>query len=365
MNASRRRSGFTLIELLVVIAIIAVLVGLLLPAVQKVREAAARMSCSNNLKQLGLAAHNFASTRGVLPPGFLGGIPNQHISTSGQLPPGQWTGVLVQLLPYVEQNNIFNQLVVNSSIGSLDPNGYQWWSVNPDWTLAHSRIKTFECPSDGETSPYYAWWAMIDSANTLSAATTGPVGNGISGFLFTLASNPQLKDSPLGKTNYIGVAGANFSDAITSSPTDGPNANLGMYTGIFYNRSRTPLTIPDGTSNTLMFGECLGGTLAGSTAGSLDGQSPAPGRDSLFPWMGIGCMGTKFGIAGSAAATRYPTWSSNHTGVVQFCMGDGSVRPIRPGSTTTRNPASADWYTLQAMAGTQDGQVYDPGALGN
>jgi hypothetical protein len=76
-------------------------------------------------------------------------------------------------------------------------------------------------------------------------------------------------------------------------------------------------------------------------------------------------MGTKFGIAANAASTKYSVWSSNHAGVVQFCMGDGSVRPIRPGLTTTRNPASADWFTLQAMSGTADGINYNASALGN
>src|SRR5262249_23028599 len=110
-----RKRGFTLIELLVVIAIIAVLIGLLLPAVQKVREAANRMSCTNNLKQIAFAAHNYASTNGVLPPGHLGRLPPPITPSSTGLTPAEvdnntMVGVLAFLLPYIEQEAIYKNL---------------------------------------------------------------------------------------------------------------------------------------------------------------------------------------------------------------------------------------------------------------
>src|SRR5262249_45937557 len=128
---SRRRRGFTLIELLVVIAIIAVLIGLLLPAVQKVREAANRMSCQNNLKQLGLAAQNYQSTFNQLPPGNLGPYPVNETNTNN--PNIQHIGLIAFLLPYIEQEAIYKQIQTVWDLKSLGnaagtPNTGNWWT---------------------------------------------------------------------------------------------------------------------------------------------------------------------------------------------------------------------------------------------
>src|SRR5215475_10157834 len=147
-----RRRAFTLIELLVVIAIIALLIGLLLPAVQKVREAAARIKCANNLKQIALAAHNYHSANGHLPPGFIGSNLARDLTPSSPFMSNPWVGTLAFLLPYVEQENIYRQLQVNWDVNQPYNTGTgpsaAWWLNPVNFDLAKTKIPTFLCPSD-------------------------------------------------------------------------------------------------------------------------------------------------------------------------------------------------------------------------
>jgi len=141
-----RRRGFTLIELLVVIAIIAILIGLLLPAVQKVREAAARMPCSNSMKQLGLATMNCADTnRGTLPTG-MGTYPN----VDGNRNAGGYGSTFFHILPYIEQDNLYKSSLGKGGGWAGGPQAYSCWA---DPNIIQAGVKTYNCPSDPSQQP--------------------------------------------------------------------------------------------------------------------------------------------------------------------------------------------------------------------
>jgi prepilin-type N-terminal cleavage/methylation domain-containing protein/prepilin-type processing-associated H-X9-DG protein len=226
----RSRPGFTLIELLVVIAIIAILIGLLLPAVQKVREAANRMKCANNLKQIGLAAHNYHDTIDGLPPSWLYEAPS---------PPARPTAIAeswgFNLLPFLEQDNLFRPY--NRNLTLFDP-GNQ--------ALTMTQLKVFQCPSTPNSNRLVE---LQIPAGVLPGLPGGTLRSGISDYTVTT-----------GIRNWCMFMG---------SPCDPPDQ--GNRHGALQPWSNTPATalalgarrltlgtITDGTSNTIMIGELAG-----------------------------------------------------------------------------------------------------------
>ncbi len=392
MPSPKRRPAFTLVELLVVIAIIAILIGLLLPAVQKVREAAARTQCINNLKQIVLASHNYQSTFNQLPPGFLGPLPRDNTPQSfwSKLLDGQQVGVLAFLLPYVEQDAIYKQLVdpaapgggigySNATLFDIRSRGYgddpsqipgppgyvttgsNWWLSPTNLTLATSQIKTFVCPA-----------AQIDP-NLISKGIYADMLYQING---TRSAQGRLFKGPFdvngnpapGLTNYVGVCGARGNNILYPDTTSwAPNTIPGITTagwallgGIYDNRTSTSLAnIPDGTSHTLAFGEGIGSMLNSSVG-------------KAWSWMGVGTVGTLRGLTGPDNSS-WSQFSSRHTAVVHFAYADGSVHPLQRSvdskaySSNQPQPPSyqafAAWWALAEMAGYQDNLTPNEGIL--
>jgi prepilin-type N-terminal cleavage/methylation domain-containing protein/prepilin-type processing-associated H-X9-DG protein len=269
----RRWRGFTLIELLVVIAIIAILIGLLLPAVQKVREAAARMQCTNNLKQLSLATINCADTNeGKLPPS-VGLYPGPGTPAAFQ----SNGGLFLHILPYIEQDNLFK-----ASLTNPDPDGRN--GANPTYTqwnttIQNSRVKTFVCPSD-----------------------------------HTMAAN----NLP-GRASY-GQNGQVFRH----------NYNWGVGLG------RYPATLQDGTSNTIFFTEKLqrSETCTPCCNAYVDNFWPdwGPIISSSDCGMPTGAS-AMFQVRppNNPAACDGGRASGDHTGGINVALGDGSVRFVQQG----------------------------------
>lgn len=328
------RRGFTLLELLVVIAIIAVLIALLVPAVQKVRESAHRTTCQNNLHEICLAAHSHNDSRKALPPGLLGPPIGTAYDPKTFM---NWShiGALPWLFPYVEQEPLHKRFILGRAptpgvwqwdadflytTGSTGSGSAGWWNNPTNEAIAKSRIPGFICPSDT---------AETNTAGTVVALYAAGVN-------FAIGQMP-LPRGDYGRTNYLPSAGC-FGDS--------QDPFWGFWKGPFFNHSRVALhKIPDGTANTVVFGESLGGPRHRT-------------RPFSFSWMGSGPMVMAWGLLDPG---DYYTFNSNHTGgLINFAFADGSVRSLRTQAGNNQPYFfTTSWYALMASGGYGDGQHWD------
>ena len=297
-RATPRRNGqtssaFTLIELLVVIAIIAILIGLLLPAVQKVREAAARMSCSNNLKQIGVGLHNYHSSFGKFPP--MSRYDGSKTGPNTNQAQGERSNLWINLLPYIEQDNVFKlSFLVSPRNPSIDDGATAANSV------ASKTIKTYLCPADASTEPPPTW-------------TNGWV---------------------------VSCYAANH-DAF-HNPTDGGwmsawDSGSGSY------QASLERTYKDGTSNTLGVAEAY--ARCGSTGTLWAHETVTPDWHAMFnDWNARG-VNSKFQLQPTQAQCNRFVPQTSHSAGIQVMMMDGSVRNVSIGV----NPNS--WAAVLTPAG--------------
>ena len=317
-----RKKGFTLVELLVVIAIIGILIGMLLPAVQAVREAARRTECLNNMKQLGLACHNYESSHMRFPPGCNWGAsssdakrnPNAIVTDPSSATGGQRISWAVFLLPFIEQPSL--ESTFEGATGNWDTD---WWAAilpagsstsSGGTACVSSVIPAFLCPSDG--SP-----------------------DGDFNSTYSITASPSLA----AKSNYVAVAGA--GDGVIRGDMD--NFNLSQFRqiwGVFGKNSETTFgDIADGTTNVILFGE-----RATRTEAESGSSSSRTGAGAV--WGGVGNSNGQYpgnvsrdwSVFGHMFSESPENWSINgrdtprgvassfHTGGANVSMGDGSAR---------------------------------------
>jgi prepilin-type N-terminal cleavage/methylation domain-containing protein/prepilin-type processing-associated H-X9-DG protein len=304
MSRPARRTAFTLVELLVVMAIIAVLVGMLLPAVQKVREAAARTKCSNNLKQIGLAILNYEATTGKLPPACytLEEDPDFTAPDPDAPPRGQPArSVHTIILPYIEQTNLYNL---------MDP-AQDWREVGKNRAAIQNRVQLYLCPS-------------TPSGDRMRSFTVADFGGGtVAGYVTDYTVAVRVRETVAGNPTVLGPIPPGYQAMLQ------PNVMLPM------------VQVADGTSNTLLVVEVAGNPDEYAMGRATGNPVAAAGlwADHRTPFVFDGCdpaHPTAFQTTGPASGrtmsmncTNNGEMYSFHTGGANVLFGDGSVRFLR------------------------------------